>query len=166
MIHIIQRIKEICEEFDCRVKVVGIAIARLEIAKALAGAEEEISNLKQLGIKAGEEIKHLRACIVDRTDKHIEIDMLKEKLHSAMQTITDLEEDARRFPTMAEFSNLQDDCERLKQKLAEAEKRLKPIRQIYKAFAEDAKNPMHSLNDEYTRQWRLWQAIKQAAEDK
>jgi hypothetical protein len=43
----------------------------------------EISNLKQLSIKAGKEIKYLRSCIVDQADKQIEINMLKEKLAEA-----------------------------------------------------------------------------------
>jgi hypothetical protein len=37
---IIKRIEQICIEFDARVEVVGLAIARLELAKALAEAEE------------------------------------------------------------------------------------------------------------------------------
>lgn len=37
---IIKRIDEICKEFDNRVAIVGIPIARLELAKALAMAEQ------------------------------------------------------------------------------------------------------------------------------
>jgi hypothetical protein len=36
---VVTRIEEICKEFDARVEVVGLAIARLELAKALAEAE-------------------------------------------------------------------------------------------------------------------------------
>lgn len=36
---IMKRIKEICDEFDARAEQVGIAIARLELAKALAESE-------------------------------------------------------------------------------------------------------------------------------
>jgi translation initiation factor IF-3 len=36
----IQRIEEICQEFDSRLPEVGLAIARLELAKALAEAEK------------------------------------------------------------------------------------------------------------------------------
>ena len=36
---VIKRIEEICNEFDARMKVVGVAIARLELAKALAESE-------------------------------------------------------------------------------------------------------------------------------
>lgn len=36
----IQRINEICAEFDDRVKEVGLKFARLELAKSLAEAEE------------------------------------------------------------------------------------------------------------------------------
>ena len=35
----VKRIEEICKEFDDRVKKVGVPIARLELAKALALAE-------------------------------------------------------------------------------------------------------------------------------
>ena len=35
----VKRIEEICKEFDSRVPVVGLAIARLELAKALAESE-------------------------------------------------------------------------------------------------------------------------------
>ena len=37
--HIVKRIQSICEEFDARVLQVGLAIARLELAKALAECE-------------------------------------------------------------------------------------------------------------------------------
>ena len=36
---VVKRIEEICNEFDSRVETVGLAIARLELAKALAEAE-------------------------------------------------------------------------------------------------------------------------------
>ena len=36
---VVARIEEICKEFDSRVEVVGLAIARLELAKALAESE-------------------------------------------------------------------------------------------------------------------------------
>lgn len=36
---VILRIEKICKEFDDRVEVVGFAIARLELAKALAESE-------------------------------------------------------------------------------------------------------------------------------
>lgn len=36
---VVARIEEICKEFDGRVGVVGLAIARLELAKALAESE-------------------------------------------------------------------------------------------------------------------------------
>ena len=36
---IVKRIEEICNEFDARLKIVGVAIARLELAKALAEYE-------------------------------------------------------------------------------------------------------------------------------
>jgi hypothetical protein len=35
----VKRIESICKEFDNRVEVVGLAIARLELAKALAESE-------------------------------------------------------------------------------------------------------------------------------
>lgn len=36
---VVARIEEICKEFDSRVEVVGVTIARLELAKALAETE-------------------------------------------------------------------------------------------------------------------------------
>jgi hypothetical protein len=36
---VVARIEEICKEFDSRVEVIGVTIARLELAKALAETE-------------------------------------------------------------------------------------------------------------------------------
>lgn len=36
------RILQICDEFDARVEAVGVLIARLELAKALAEAEDKL----------------------------------------------------------------------------------------------------------------------------
>jgi len=43
---IIQRVNEICQEFDDRVKEVGLKVARLELAAALAEAEEMAAEKK------------------------------------------------------------------------------------------------------------------------
>lgn len=43
-------------------------------------AEAENAELRGMGVKAGEEIKHLRSCIVDQADKNIEIAELRERL--------------------------------------------------------------------------------------
>ena len=40
---IVKRIQKICEEFDCRVKVIGPFFARTEIAKALADTEAALA---------------------------------------------------------------------------------------------------------------------------
>ena len=47
----------------------------------------------------------------DETDR--EITALEQRCKELAQQVTDLEEDARRFPTLAEFENTKDDNERL-----------------------------------------------------
>ena len=46
-------------------------------------------------------------------EKDAEITALKERVRELLQRIVDLENDANEFPTIAEFSNLQDDKEAL-----------------------------------------------------
>jgi hypothetical protein len=62
------RIESICAEFDARLEQVGVVIARLELAKALAENEETVVELSELkmdyAIKGGEmlaEIARLQA---------------------------------------------------------------------------------------------------------
>lgn len=43
----------------------------------IAALRAENEGLKELGVKAGEEIKHLRSCIVDQADNKIEIESLR-----------------------------------------------------------------------------------------
>ena len=42
----VKRIKSICEEFDSRIETVGVAISRLELAKALAENEEQLAAME------------------------------------------------------------------------------------------------------------------------
>ncbi len=66
-----------------------------------AAKDAEIAHLREHGIKAGEEIKHLRSCIVDQADNRLEITRLKELLGKAEGAIKRLIAPA----TMAEHSN-------------------------------------------------------------
>ena len=42
---IVKRIESICHEFDARAESLGVAFARLELAKALAKSEERLTRL-------------------------------------------------------------------------------------------------------------------------
>jgi tellurite resistance protein len=64
------RVESICAEFDARLEQVGVAMARLELAKALAENEKTIVELAELkmdyAIKGGEmlvEITQLRSSL-------------------------------------------------------------------------------------------------------
>lgn len=50
---------------------------------------------------------------------------LEQRCKELAQQVTDLEEDARRFPTLAEFENTKDDNERLYSENAELKERLR-----------------------------------------
>ncbi len=51
----------------------------------------------------------------------------EERIKELWQTVTDLEEDALRFPTLAEFSNLQDDYEKIQQQNATLAKQVEEM---------------------------------------
>ena len=53
---IVKRIEEICKEFDARVIEVGLPIARLELAKALAEIEAAQHRLQRTDLPASPEI--------------------------------------------------------------------------------------------------------------
>ena len=62
---VIARIEEICNEFDERVKVVGLVIARLELAKALAESE-----VAQQSVQATAETDELKE-VLAQLDPHV-----------------------------------------------------------------------------------------------
>ena len=61
-LEVVTRIEEICEEFDSRVEVVGLAIARLELAKALAEAEAAQKDCLHLNYHINEFGKYCLDC--------------------------------------------------------------------------------------------------------
>ena len=115
------RVNEIRETFEktklieYTFETVGILLSEIDrLQDEVEGLKETETAYKILQ----ESITNAFIEMRDRVSYELEIAELTAKLEAAMRTITDLEEDARRFPTMAEFSNLQDDHDRLQSKLA------------------------------------------------
>lgn len=75
---IVRRIEEICMEFDARLKDVGPAIARLELAKALAEAEAANAAL------TAESLKLLKMVV----DRNIELGYFVEHLIERRDELT------------------------------------------------------------------------------
>jgi hypothetical protein len=69
------RVESICAEFDARLEQVGIAMARLELAKALAENEKTIVELAELkmdyAIKGGEMLAEITQLRVE-LERHVE----------------------------------------------------------------------------------------------
>lgn len=148
--------------------IVGNAELRKEAddyLEQIIKGREDIGKLEIEKVRLVNEIYRLKRDDAAKDDKMLDMDAEVEKLQ---QVIAEMEEDARRFPTLSEFSNLQDDLEAAKAENAKLRKRLEGFKECYYMYKDIA----HLITDEgiakqdfwYAMRYHMWKEIRQAVE--